>query len=167
MYNSTLSLTSALDGGGWSTPRPGRFTPGKDPVPIVWETGWASGPGAENLAPTGIRSLGRPACSQSLYRLSYPCNAPLVTNAVGNAAPWAAELDTLIARTHSGSPTCNCGIWRSVCCLAYSMLHNAAARHTQPFVKNALLQTHLTGFELAQPPTLMDLLVVEPYQRLQ
>jgi hypothetical protein len=35
MYSSTLSLTSALDGGGWSTPRPGRFTPGKDPVPIV------------------------------------------------------------------------------------------------------------------------------------
>jgi hypothetical protein len=25
-----LSLTSALDGGGWSTPRPGRFTPAKD-----------------------------------------------------------------------------------------------------------------------------------------
>ena len=31
----TLFLTSALDGGEWSTPRPGRFTPGKDPVPIV------------------------------------------------------------------------------------------------------------------------------------
>jgi hypothetical protein len=27
-YGSTLSLTPALDGGGWSTPRPGRFTPG-------------------------------------------------------------------------------------------------------------------------------------------
>jgi len=27
--------TSALDGVGWSTSRPGRFTPGKDPVPIV------------------------------------------------------------------------------------------------------------------------------------
>ena len=26
--SSTLSLTSALDVGGWSTPRPGRFTPG-------------------------------------------------------------------------------------------------------------------------------------------
>jgi hypothetical protein len=26
---------------GWSTPRPGRFTPRKDPVPIVQETGWA------------------------------------------------------------------------------------------------------------------------------
>jgi hypothetical protein len=28
-------LTSVLDGGGWSAPRLGRFTPGKDPVPIV------------------------------------------------------------------------------------------------------------------------------------
>jgi hypothetical protein len=28
--------------------------------------------GAENLALTGIRSPGRPACSESLYRLSYP-----------------------------------------------------------------------------------------------
>jgi len=34
-YSYTLSLTWALDGGGWSTPRPGRFTPGKDPVSIV------------------------------------------------------------------------------------------------------------------------------------
>ena len=53
MYSSTLPSTSALDGVGWSTPRPGRFTPGKDPVPIVQEAGWASGPvwrGAENLA---------------------------------------------------------------------------------------------------------------------
>jgi hypothetical protein len=30
-----LSLTSALDGGGWSTPCPGHFTPWKDSVPIV------------------------------------------------------------------------------------------------------------------------------------
>jgi hypothetical protein len=33
------------------------FTPGKDPVPIVQEAGWAPGQvwtGAENLAPTGI-----------------------------------------------------------------------------------------------------------------
>jgi hypothetical protein len=39
-----------------STPRP-YFTPGKDPVPIVQEAGWAPGPvwtGAENLAPIGI-----------------------------------------------------------------------------------------------------------------
>ena len=53
-YRSNLSLTSALDRGGWSTPRPGRFTPSKNPVPIVQEAGWAPGPvwtGAENLAP--------------------------------------------------------------------------------------------------------------------
>jgi len=40
-YSSTLPLTSELAGGGWSTPRPGRFTPGEDPVPIVQEAGWA------------------------------------------------------------------------------------------------------------------------------
>jgi len=35
-YNSTLSLTSALDGGGWwSRPRPSRFAPGKDLIPIA------------------------------------------------------------------------------------------------------------------------------------
>jgi hypothetical protein len=34
--SSTLSLTSALDRSGCSTPRSGCFTPGaKDPVPIV------------------------------------------------------------------------------------------------------------------------------------
>ena len=48
--------------------------PGKDPVPIVQEVGWASEPfwrGAENLASTGIRSSDRPARSQSLYRPRY------------------------------------------------------------------------------------------------
>ena len=35
MYSSTLPSTSALDGSGWSTPRPGRFTPRKDPIPTV------------------------------------------------------------------------------------------------------------------------------------
>jgi len=35
MYSSTLPLTSTLGRGGWSSPHPGRFTPGKDPAPIV------------------------------------------------------------------------------------------------------------------------------------
>ena len=30
MYSSTLSLILTIDGGAWSTPRPGRFTPGKE-----------------------------------------------------------------------------------------------------------------------------------------
>jgi hypothetical protein len=61
MCRSILSLTLALDGGGWSTPRPGRFTPGKDPIPTVREAGWATGPvwmDAENIASTGFRSPG-------------------------------------------------------------------------------------------------------------
>ena len=47
-------------------PRP-LFTPGKDPEPIVQEAWWAPGlvwTGAENLAPTGIRSPDRPGRSQ-------------------------------------------------------------------------------------------------------
>ena len=35
MYSSILPSTSSLDWGGWSAPRPGRFTPRKYPVPIV------------------------------------------------------------------------------------------------------------------------------------
>jgi hypothetical protein len=75
MYSSALSLTSALDRIGWSTPRPGRFTTGKDAVPIVLKAGWAPGPvwtGAENLALTAARSADLPARRESLYRLSYP-----------------------------------------------------------------------------------------------
>jgi hypothetical protein len=44
------------DGGGGSAPLTGRFNPGKDPVSIVKEAGWAPGQvwtGAENLVPTG------------------------------------------------------------------------------------------------------------------
>ena len=61
---------------GWGvsvTPR-SLFNPGKVPVPIVQEAGWAPGPvwtGAENLAPSRIWSPNRPARTQSLYRLSY------------------------------------------------------------------------------------------------
>jgi len=56
-----------------STPRPGRFAPGKDPVPIVQEAGWAQGlvwAGAGNFAPTGFRLPYRPVRSASLYQLS-------------------------------------------------------------------------------------------------
>jgi hypothetical protein len=56
-YSSTLSLTSALYGDGWSKPRPGHFTSRKDPVTIVQVAGWAPGrvwTGEENLTFTGI-----------------------------------------------------------------------------------------------------------------
>jgi len=76
MHNYTLVLNSALDGGGWSMPRPHCLNPGKDQLPIVQEGGWVGpGPartGAENLAPTGILSPDQPARSELLYRLRYP-----------------------------------------------------------------------------------------------
>ena len=59
---------------GWvvsSTPRP-HFTPGKDPVPILQEAGWATGPvwtGGKSC-PHRDSIPDRPARSQSLYRLS-------------------------------------------------------------------------------------------------
>ena len=76
-------MTVALEGGEWSAARPGRtLPPGKDPVLIVQEAGWGPGSvwtGAENLAPTGIRSPDRPVRSQSLYRLSYRVHSPELT----------------------------------------------------------------------------------------
>ena len=75
MYISTLSLTSALDGGGWSMPCPGHFTPQERPGTRCIG-GWV-GPRAGldrcgNFAPLRIRSPDRPDHSESLYGLSYP-----------------------------------------------------------------------------------------------
>jgi hypothetical protein len=70
-----LILNLGARRGGWLVPRPGRFTPGKDPVPIVQEAGRALGPiwtCAKNLARTGIRSPDRLARSQSLCRAARP-----------------------------------------------------------------------------------------------
>jgi len=70
---------------GWvvsSTSRP-HFTPGKDPVPILQEAGWAPGPvctGGKSR-PHRDSMPDRPARSQSLYRLSYPAqNTLLILN---------------------------------------------------------------------------------------
>ena len=76
-------MTSALRRGWGSAPRPGRFTPGKDPVPIVQEAGRAPRPvwtGAENLAHTGIRSQDRPARSEDMDRRKENINPTLVEN---------------------------------------------------------------------------------------
>jgi hypothetical protein len=72
-------LTSALVGGEWSASRPGRFTPGERAPGTHWIGGWV-GPrtGLDDverrkfltLPGLELRPLGRPARSQSLYRLS-------------------------------------------------------------------------------------------------
>jgi hypothetical protein len=71
-----VSLTSALDGGGWSTPLPGHFTPEMTRWErrVVWKD-------AENFESGGIRSPERPgrctylkplAMSLACMLLSYP-----------------------------------------------------------------------------------------------
>ena len=64
---------------GWvvsSTPRP-HFTPGRGPVPIVQEAGWAPGTVWKGGKPRPHRDSipDRPARNQSLYRLSYPVHS--------------------------------------------------------------------------------------------
>ena len=44
MYSSILSLTSALDEGGWLASRSSRFSPGKDAVPLYRRLGETQGP---------------------------------------------------------------------------------------------------------------------------
>ena len=68
---------------GWvvsSTPRP-HFTPGKDQVPILQEAGWAPGQvwTGGNSRPHRDSIPDRPACSQSLYRLSYRAHTSVST----------------------------------------------------------------------------------------
>ena len=102
MYSSTLPSNSALDGGGWSAPLLGRFTPRKNQVLIVQESGWNTGQflrGAENLASTGIRFWDRPARSESLYQLSYP-DSHKVQRKRSNSEDSSDLLIVMQGRTH-------------------------------------------------------------------
>jgi hypothetical protein len=54
---------------------PAAFTPRKDPVPILQEAMWAPWPvwlGAENLAPTGIRSSDLPPVASRYTDCAFP-----------------------------------------------------------------------------------------------
>jgi hypothetical protein len=79
MYSSTLSLTSAIDWVGGQRYAPAALPPpppGKDRYPLYR---WLGGPEGrsgwlQKISPpsTRIRSLDRPAGSESLYRVYYP-----------------------------------------------------------------------------------------------
>jgi hypothetical protein len=75
MYSSTLSLTSALDVGGWSTPRPGRFTHGNETrYPLYRRLGWRQGRSGrlrKISPPTGNRSQDLPSRRESLSRTPF------------------------------------------------------------------------------------------------
>jgi len=63
-------------GDAWSTPGPGRFTPGKETrYPLYGRLSGSQGRSGQMRKispPTGIRSPDRPDRSESLYRLRYP-----------------------------------------------------------------------------------------------
>jgi len=68
------SMTAALEGGEWSSARPGRtLPPGKTLYPFYRRLVGPQGRSgrAEILVPIGILSPDRPTRSHSLYRLSY------------------------------------------------------------------------------------------------
>jgi len=72
-----------------STSRP-HFTPGKDPVPILQEAGWAPGPGwtGGKSRPHRDSIPDRPTRSQSLYLLSYRAH-------ILNCVFWCKHLPSL------------------------------------------------------------------------
>jgi hypothetical protein len=80
-YSSYSFLTSALDGGEWSAwcPSHAFFNPGEKTPSTYWIGGWV-GPRASLDAEVPVNILcpcwgsnpSRPACSQTLYWLSYP-----------------------------------------------------------------------------------------------
>ena len=78
-----------------STPRP-HLTPGKDPVPILEEAGWAPGPvwtGGKSR-PHRDSLPDRPAHNQSLYWLSYPARMYINIGAnSGSEKLWTKNSD--------------------------------------------------------------------------
>lgn len=73
-FRANPFTNSALERGGLSAPRPGRFTVRTNSVPIAQGTGWASGPvrtSKKNKATTEVQTPGRPTRSESLYRQRY------------------------------------------------------------------------------------------------
>jgi len=72
-----------------SIPRP-HFTPRKQPVPIVQEAGWASGPVWTDGKSRPLRDSipDHPARSQSLYQLSYPAHASVVRDKENRKELW-------------------------------------------------------------------------------
>jgi hypothetical protein len=81
MHTSTFFLTSAVVGGEWLGSRPGLFTP-EEKAPVVHWIGGLMDPRAGlddvdrrkflTLPVLELRTLGRAARSQLLYRLRYP-----------------------------------------------------------------------------------------------
>jgi hypothetical protein len=104
-YSCTLSLTSALDRGGWSTPRSGRCTSEKDPIPVVQEAVWKAGAvwtRAENLAHHGDSITG----PSSPYRVTVPSELSRPTFCLVHS--FCSVLLIRSSTRHVLRPVCRC-----------------------------------------------------------
>jgi len=72
MYSCTLSLTSALDGGGWVTPRPGLLGPVRRPITHCTRGCFGPRTGRDVCGKPHPPLQDRLAGSKSLYRMNNP-----------------------------------------------------------------------------------------------
>jgi hypothetical protein len=98
-------LTLALVAGEWSASRLGRFTPEERALDTHWIGGWV-GPRAGlddmekrkflTLPQLKLQPLGRPARSQSLYRLHYPGSLYILTYCVNSDRDFLKLLTAIL-----------------------------------------------------------------------
>jgi hypothetical protein len=96
---------------GWVVIAPAALPLGRDPVPVIKEAGWTTGPvwtGAGNLATTRIRIPDRAARSESLYRLRCTGLLRVSQTAIWRLRTFSSWWRFLLAH-HSGRL-----IWRHV-----------------------------------------------------
>ena len=61
-------MTAALEGGEWPAPLPGRFTSGKEAVPILHESGWGPGDGLDGRNNSSLTGFDPAPSSPQLSR---------------------------------------------------------------------------------------------------
>ena len=132
-----------------STPRP-HFTPGKDPVLIFQEAGWAPRPvwtGGKSR-PHRDSIPERPARSQSLYRLSYRAHSMFIYYIIileGRA------LKTLLVNTarHCTQYSNVVGVWENMLLFFFFFLIDATTRcefwSAQQFSSISLYPVHFSS----------------------
>jgi hypothetical protein len=101
-----IFLTSTLAGGKWSASSPGRFTLGERFPSTHWIGDWVDPrAGVDDvekrkfmtLPRLELRSLGRPASSQSLYQLRYPgsLSTTIYVHIIIHKVPYILLLENL------------------------------------------------------------------------
>jgi hypothetical protein len=99
-------LTSAQDVGEWSKCHaPAALPLGRDPVPVIQEAGWTTGPvwtSAENLATIRTRFPDRAVRSESLYRLQCPALRRVALIAIWRFRTFCGWWWSFLLAQHSG-----------------------------------------------------------------